>query len=103
MVTVLCIVTWQDIALISLANVLHKTGRLNEAIIITNMALEISSKLVVTHFTMANLYAAKVRSSLMNIAVMRLKHFLAQFEVPCFYLLISNWLLQELFPYGVKI
>ncbi|XP_064604076.1 tetratricopeptide repeat protein 17-like isoform X2 [Liolophura sinensis] len=51
----------KDIALISLANVLHKTGRLNEAIIVTNMALEIANKLVVTHFTMANLYAAKAQ------------------------------------------
>ncbi|XP_074659865.1 tetratricopeptide repeat protein 17-like isoform X2 [Tubulanus polymorphus] len=48
-----------DIALVSLANVLHRAGRINDAIIANSIALDISPKLVVIHFTMANIYAAK--------------------------------------------
>lgn len=61
----------QDTALISVANILHRSGYLNDAIVATNMALDVPVKLVVSHFTMANLYAAKARSfysgSLLNI------------------------------------
>ncbi|XP_048779550.1 tetratricopeptide repeat protein 17-like isoform X2 [Ostrea edulis] len=49
----------QDTALISLANILHRSGYLNDAIVTTDMALDVPDKLVVSHFTMANLYAAK--------------------------------------------
>nr|XP_022314692.1 tetratricopeptide repeat protein 17-like isoform X1 [Crassostrea virginica] len=49
----------QDTALISVANILHRSGYLNDAIVATNMALDVPIKLVVSHFTMANLYAAK--------------------------------------------
>lgn len=52
---------FQDTALISVANILHRSGYLNDAIVATNMALDVPVKLVVSHFTMANLYAAKVR------------------------------------------
>lgn len=53
---------YQDIPLISLANILHRAGMLNDALIVTNMALEISPKFVVIHFTMGNIYASKVAS-----------------------------------------
>ncbi|KAF0312441.1 Tetratricopeptide repeat protein 17 [Amphibalanus amphitrite] len=49
----------KDIPLISLANILHRAGLYNDALIVCNMALEISPKFVVIHFTMANIYAAK--------------------------------------------
>ena len=51
----------KDIPLVSLANILHRGGLYNNALIVTNMALEISPKFVVTHFTMANIYVSKVR------------------------------------------
>ena len=50
----------KDIPLVSLANILHRAGLYNDALIATNMALEISPKFVVTHFTMANIYVSKV-------------------------------------------
>ncbi|XP_046360680.2 tetratricopeptide repeat protein 17-like isoform X1 [Haliotis rufescens] len=50
---------YRDTALISMANVMHQTDNLNDAIVITNMALETSANLAVSHFTLANLYAAK--------------------------------------------
>lgn len=53
---------FQDTALISLANILHRSGYLNDAIVTTDMALDVPDKLVVSHFTMANLYAAKASS-----------------------------------------
>ncbi|XP_068207813.1 tetratricopeptide repeat protein 17 [Palaemon carinicauda] len=49
----------KDIPLISLANILHRAGLFNNALVVANMALEISPKFVVIHFTMANIYAAK--------------------------------------------
>lgn len=49
----------RDIPLVSLANIFHRAGLYNDAIITTNMALEISPKFVVIHFTMANIYASK--------------------------------------------
>ena len=52
--------TMKDIPLVSLANILHRAGLYNDALIATNMALEISPKFVVTHFTMANIYVSKV-------------------------------------------
>ena len=49
----------RDIALLSLANILHQSGRLDDALTVTTMALETSPDLVAIHFTMANLFAAK--------------------------------------------
>ena len=49
-----------DIPLVSLANIFHRAGLYNDALIATNNALEISPKFVVIHFTMANIYASKV-------------------------------------------
>lgn len=54
----------KDIPLLSLANILHRAGMYNNALILTNMALEISPKFVVIHFTMANIYVSKVSSCL---------------------------------------
>ena len=48
----------KDIPLISLANVMHRAGLYNDALIVANMALEISPKFVVVHFTVANIYAS---------------------------------------------
>ena len=39
---------------------LYRAGIYNNALVVANMALEISPKFVVIHFTMANIYAAKV-------------------------------------------
>lgn len=50
----------KDIPLVSLANIMHRAGLYNDALIAANMALEISPKFVVTHFTMANIYVSKV-------------------------------------------
>jgi len=50
----------KDIPLVSLANILHRAGLYNDALIVTNMALEISPQVVVTHFTMANIFVSKV-------------------------------------------
>ena len=50
----------KDVPLVSLANILHRAGLYNDALIVTNMALEIAPKVVVTHFTMANIYVSKV-------------------------------------------
>ena len=52
----------RDVPLISLANIFHRAGLYNDALIATNQALEISPKLVVLHFTMANIYLSKVRN-----------------------------------------
>jgi len=49
----------RDIPLISLANVMHRSGLYNDAIIAANMALEISPSFVVSHFTLANIYTSK--------------------------------------------
>ncbi|XP_076450500.1 tetratricopeptide repeat protein 17-like isoform X3 [Babylonia areolata] len=49
----------KDVSLIGLANVLHRAGHLNEAVTVTAAALDVSNQLPVTHFTLANLYAAK--------------------------------------------
>ncbi|XP_064634712.1 tetratricopeptide repeat protein 17-like isoform X2 [Lineus longissimus] len=49
----------KDVSLVSIANILHRAERLNDAIVVNNMALDVSPKIVVIHFTMANIYAAK--------------------------------------------
>ena len=37
---------------------LHRAGLYNDSLIVANMALEISPKFVVVHFTIANIYAS---------------------------------------------
>jgi hypothetical protein len=51
---------FQDVALLSIANVLHRAGFLNDAIVAASYSMDLSPGLVVGHFNMANLYAAKV-------------------------------------------
>ncbi|KAF2356914.1 Tetratricopeptide repeat [Trinorchestia longiramus] len=48
----------RDVPLTSLANVLHRSGLYNNALIAANAALEISPKFVVIHFTLANILGA---------------------------------------------
>ena len=43
-----------------MANVLHRAGYINDAIMTMSYALQSSRDVVVSQFTMANLYAAKV-------------------------------------------
>ena len=62
----------KDIPLVSLANILHRAGLYNDALIATNMALEISPKFVVTHFTMANIYVSKVHIFFLFLSVLKL-------------------------------
>ncbi|CAL1533702.1 unnamed protein product [Lymnaea stagnalis] len=50
---------YKDSALINFANILQHTGYTNDAIIVTNAALDVDDMLAVSHFTMANLYAFK--------------------------------------------
>ena len=50
----------RDTPLVGLANIMHRAGLYNDAIIAANLALEISPRVVVTHFTLANIYASKV-------------------------------------------
>lgn len=49
----------KDTALISIANIFHRSGYINDAIVATNLALDNANKVPVSHFTMANLYAVK--------------------------------------------
>ncbi|XP_033645918.1 tetratricopeptide repeat protein 17-like [Asterias rubens] len=49
----------KDLALISIANIFHRTGFIDDGIVVAQMAWEISSELVLCQFTLANLYAAK--------------------------------------------
>ncbi|XP_012940375.1 tetratricopeptide repeat protein 17 [Aplysia californica] len=51
--------TYKDTVLISLANVLQNVQYSNDAIVVTSAALDVTSDLPVSHFTMANIYAAK--------------------------------------------
>ena len=60
----LLIVYLQDTSLISLANILYRAGHLDEGVIVSHMALETSNSLPVSHFTIANIYAAKVCHSI---------------------------------------
>ncbi|XP_070560353.1 tetratricopeptide repeat protein 17-like [Ptychodera flava] len=48
----------KDVALISMANIFHRAGLYEDALVVTAMAMEISPNLVVIHFTMANIYSA---------------------------------------------
>jgi len=47
----------KDVALISLANVLHRAQKSNEAAIVVHAALDVSKELNVNHFTLGNIYA----------------------------------------------
>ena len=47
----------KDVALISLANVLHRSRYSNEAAIVVHAALDVSKELNVNHFTLGNIYA----------------------------------------------
>ncbi|ELU07397.1 hypothetical protein CAPTEDRAFT_113465 [Capitella teleta] len=47
----------KDVALISLANLLHRARYSNEAAIIVHAALDVSQELNVNHFTLGNIYA----------------------------------------------
>ncbi len=49
----------QDIALLSLTNILHQAGYTESAIMANNLALEAAPKMVALYFSMANLYAAE--------------------------------------------
>ena len=50
----------RDTPLVGLANIMHRAGLYNDALIAANLALEISPRVVVTHFTLANIYASKI-------------------------------------------
>merc|ERR1712012_1400595 len=56
----------RDTPLVGLANIMHRAGLYNDAIIAANLALEISPRVVVTHFTLANIYASKVTGRRQN-------------------------------------
>ncbi|XP_053384178.1 tetratricopeptide repeat protein 17-like isoform X3 [Mercenaria mercenaria] len=47
----------KDVALISLANVLHRAQKSNEAAIVVHAAIDVSRELNVNHFTLGNIYA----------------------------------------------
>lgn len=49
----------KDTILISVANILHRAGYVNDAIMTMSYALQSTRDIVVSQFTMANLYAAK--------------------------------------------
>ena len=51
---------YKDVALISLANVLHRARYSNEAAIVVQAAIDISKELNVNHFTLGNIYAVCV-------------------------------------------
>ena len=53
----------KHIPLLSLANILHKAGSINDALEIALAALESSPETVVIHFSIGNMYAAKVRTT----------------------------------------
>ena len=49
----------KDVALISLANVLHRARYSNEAAVVVHAALDVSKELNVNHFTLGNIYAVR--------------------------------------------
>lgn len=49
---------FEDLALVSLANVYHQAGMLHSALIAGAAALNLSPEFVVIHFTLANIYSA---------------------------------------------
>ena len=50
----------RDTPLLALAHVMYRAGLHNDALIAANQALELSPGLVLAHFTLANIYAAKL-------------------------------------------
>ena len=50
----------KDVALISLANILHRAHYSNEAAIVVHAALDVSKELNVNHFTLGNIYAVSL-------------------------------------------
>ena len=52
----------KDVALISLANVLHRARYSNEAAVVVHAALDVSKELNVNHFTLGNIYAVSFNS-----------------------------------------
>ena len=53
----------QDLALVSIANIFHRVGMYDDAATIAKMAIEITPQLVINHFTLANVYSSKVRTT----------------------------------------
>lgn len=53
----------QHIPLLSLANILFKANAINDALEIALVALQSSPDTVLTHFSIGNMYAAKVCTS----------------------------------------
>lgn len=52
----------KDVALISLANILHRARYSSEAAIVVQAALDVSKELNVNHFTLGNIYAVSIIS-----------------------------------------
>ena len=50
----------KDIALISLANVLHRAHYSLEAAIVVHASIDVSKELNVNHFTLGNIYAVSI-------------------------------------------
>ena len=55
-------------ALISLANVLHRARYSNEAAVVVHAALDVSKELNVNHFTLGNIYAVRFYPSNFKLA-----------------------------------
>jgi len=53
-----CPNSMRDVPLLSLANIMHRAGLYHDAVIATNLALRLSPNLVISHFTMANIYTS---------------------------------------------
>lgn len=70
----------QDTTLISVANVLHRAGYVNDAIMTMSYALQSSRDIVVSQFTVANLYAAKVIMAKVHLRALCLGYFLSMQE-----------------------
>ena len=51
----------KDVALISLANVLHRAHYSKEAGLVVHAAIDVSRELNVNHFTLGNIYAVSSR------------------------------------------
>jgi hypothetical protein len=55
-----CQGAYKDVALLSLANVLHRARHPAEAAIVAHAGLQLSPSLYVHHFTLGNIYAVRV-------------------------------------------
>lgn len=65
--------------MLSLTNILHRSGQLDAAILANDMALEASPRVVALHFNMANLYAARGDTVHRTDAMRRTAAFLSEF------------------------